>query len=109
MNAKGIAVVALILGLVWYVNAGKKAPERAAHSRNEVEVTPAVEAELRGAIEAADYVCPRIKLVFAEGVHPEGDRFRVHCGPPDRAGIYERLAYDLVITPGNRVRVAPAE
>lgn len=78
-----------------------------ATASREVTVTPEIERAWRAAIERRDYVCPQVKLIYDKGTYADGSHFTVWCGPPDRPGVYERLVYDIIISPSGRVTVRP--
>lgn len=101
MRAIGMIALALAAIFIGLVIAGDHGPTETTSIYTEREQRETVAAMVR----LAGYSCPDLKLAFAEGPGPQGDRVRLHCGPAGRDGVYEGLTYRLTWHPDGTASV----
>lgn len=79
-----------------------------AHAK-EMTLTGSMVREVTAVIQKFGYMCPIVKLAFAEGPSPRGTVVKVYCGPLNREGVYPKLIYRITFTPNDLILVRPWE
>lgn len=50
------------------------------------------------AIRIHEYQCPCAALGYYKGVFPQGQKFKIYCGPNEKQ-VYKNLVYEVILSP----------
>lgn len=73
----------------------------------QMDLTPDMRAILESAIAAGNYNCPAVKMAWSKGEDARGVVIKAFCGPQDRDGVFQGLAYRVTLRPDNTLDVEP--
>lgn len=74
---------------------------------SEIEMTAPLQRDLTRLISEAGYNCPKAKIASFKGQNSRGAVFKIFCGPADRGGVYNNVAFEVIGRPDNTWRIRP--
>lgn len=60
-------------------------------------ISPTLADTAASLIRADGYNCPAAKLAYGKGEEARGEAMKVWCGPADRDGVFQNLAYRITV------------
>lgn len=109
MRADRLIVAVAAMGAVmwWIADTKKPAATPTPPASNEITLSDAQRLEVGDFIRRQGFNCPAAKMFFGKGPDAYGDVVKVLCGPPDRDGVYSKLAFRVTFGANDTVMVRP--
>lgn len=105
---KGFAIVLLLLvGALLVIGYRMAEPQPGEQATSELNLSASDASALTAAISGRGFNCPAAKMAFGRGVDAYGTVMRVHCGPADQEGVYEKAVFRVTSRPDGSLMISP--